>query len=460
VHNGFGDVIRRTSPDTGITDYEYDTAGNLTKMTDARGVVTDYAYDVLYRRISKTFPASTAENVTYSYDDVTGGNKGKGRLTKIEDSSGSTAFVYDARGNVTRQTRVIGTQTYVIDYAYDAAGNLIRITYPSGRLVEYLRDGEGRVAHVTTRKTAGAAMTIIAGAITYMPHGPISALTFGNGLQATFSYDADCRLTGIDTTDGTSAVQDLDYAYGDAGGGDAGNIRSITDNLAPSLSQSFDYDAFYRLTGANGAYGDFDYTYDAVGNRLTRTITAGSTVTETSTLDTASNRLLSVSDGTTTRALGYTANGNIATDSAGAGFAYGYNHANRVTTVQENSVTVASYTYSDLGERVVKDLGGGAITHFLFDLGGALLAESNAAGVVQREYVHLGGLPLAVIAPGTSDTPTEFTVDNDSPDAGGTGAWSTETAGAGYEGTNYAERGGGEGLESFVWTPNIATASP
>jgi YD repeat-containing protein len=42
--NGFGEVIRQTSPDTGITDYARDARGPVTQMTDARGIVTQYAY--------------------------------------------------------------------------------------------------------------------------------------------------------------------------------------------------------------------------------------------------------------------------------------------------------------------------------------------------------------------------------------------------------------------------------
>jgi len=45
VRNGFGDVIRRTSPDTGATDYVYNALGKPTQITDARSVVTNLTYD-------------------------------------------------------------------------------------------------------------------------------------------------------------------------------------------------------------------------------------------------------------------------------------------------------------------------------------------------------------------------------------------------------------------------------
>ena len=53
--------------------------------------------------------------------------KGVGRLTQVSDASGSISIVYDSRGNVTKETRVIGAQTYVTEYGYDAADNLIQV---------------------------------------------------------------------------------------------------------------------------------------------------------------------------------------------------------------------------------------------------------------------------------------------------------------------------------------------
>ena len=457
VHNGFGDVIRRVSPDTGTTDYVYDSAGNLTQMTDARAIVTNYAYDDLNRRTSKTFPANTSENVTYTYDDVTTGNKGKGRLTKIEDSSGSTEFVYDARGNVVTETRTIGATVYSTFYAYDFADNLTEITYPSGRKVTYLRDALGRVNSVMTKKNGAAADVVIASNITYLPFGPIGSLRYGNGQVATFTYDQDYRVTDIVTTDGTTNVQDLDYGY-DA----ASNITSITDNLATSLNQTLDYDALHRLTDATGVYGDIDYSYDAVGNRTSKTIDLGTP--DTLTYATTSNQLLTVSDGVVTRSMTYTANGHLATDSRDGGLAFNYSHDNRLTQVTDQATptpaTIADYVYNDLGQRVVKDIGGANVTHYHYDRAGAVIAESESDGTLLREYIRLIGLPLAVIDAAAATTPSEVTVDNDDTAATSTGTWTTKTALSGYLGADYASAEDGDGTGDFTWTPAVPSNGP
>ena len=110
IRDGFGDVQRRTSPDSGITDYVYDARGLITQMTDARGLVTAYTYDNAGRMLTKGFPAAAAGNVSYTYDSVLSGNKGKGRMTSMTDESGSTAYVYDPRGNGLTETHVIAGQ--------------------------------------------------------------------------------------------------------------------------------------------------------------------------------------------------------------------------------------------------------------------------------------------------------------------------------------------------------------
>ena len=111
VRNGFGEVIRETSPDAGVTTYVRDLRGLVTQMTDGRGVVENRTYDNAGRQLTASYPAATAENVTYTYDNVTAPNKGKGRLTKITDQSGSTSFVYNALGQIITDTRVIAAKT-------------------------------------------------------------------------------------------------------------------------------------------------------------------------------------------------------------------------------------------------------------------------------------------------------------------------------------------------------------
>ncbi len=107
VYDGLDNLIEVSSPDTGATVYVVDDAGNRVQQTDAAGVVVQMSYDALNRITARTYPADPAENVTYRYDEAAAGF-GIGRLTGVSDSSGSTAYVYDPRGNVVQENHVVG----------------------------------------------------------------------------------------------------------------------------------------------------------------------------------------------------------------------------------------------------------------------------------------------------------------------------------------------------------------
>src|SRR6266545_4242112 len=103
VRNGFGDVIQRASPDAGTAVTVVNALGKPTQITDGRGVVANLTYDNAGRLLTKQYPAATAENITYTWDSTVGGNMGVGRLTRIDDASGSVEWTYDALGRVTQE---------------------------------------------------------------------------------------------------------------------------------------------------------------------------------------------------------------------------------------------------------------------------------------------------------------------------------------------------------------------
>ena len=76
-------------------------------------------------------------------------------------------------------------------YAYNLAGNVTQITYPSGRIVSYSYDSQGRISGVTTRASSNAPVVTLASGVTYEPFGPLASLTYGNGLVMTCRR---CRL--------------------------------------------------------------------------------------------------------------------------------------------------------------------------------------------------------------------------------------------------------------------------
>lgn len=404
IYDGYGNLQQLISPDTGTTSYDYDAAGNLTKQTDARGTVVNYTYDALNRLLTVAYPDST-EDITYLYDNWAFGPLGcsncNGRLSILTDSSGQTQYHYDTKGNLLSTSRSYESNAYIVAYAYGPADNLVGITYPSDRIVEHSLDAAGRVNGITTKLNEGSPPETVVSDVKYTPFGPVTSYLYGNGLQQTIDYDLDARVKAIKTTGGTDDIQNLDYGYDLVN-----NINDITDLLVAVNSQTFDYDALNRLEGAIGQYGTLGYTYDEVGNRLTRTVDDGTgLITETYTLDTSSNRLLEI---TTTRSpnqirtFTYTDTGNVESDTDAPGFAatFTYNDANRLTQVSSQGID-AVYTYNALGQRVKKVLTGGATTiveHYIYDLNGQLIAVLDASGGVIQEYIYLNGVAVALLA--------------------------------------------------------------
>src|ERR1041385_4764841 len=67
VYDSLKRLTSATNPENGTAGYTYDNNGNLLTRTDARGVVTTIAYDVLNRPASKTYSDGTP-NIAYFYD--------------------------------------------------------------------------------------------------------------------------------------------------------------------------------------------------------------------------------------------------------------------------------------------------------------------------------------------------------------------------------------------------------
>jgi RHS repeat-associated protein len=413
VRNGFGDIIQRTSPDSGTTVYVLNALGKPTQVTDGRGVVTDMTYDNAGRLLTKQYPAATGENITYTWDSVTGGNKGKGRITRIDDASGSIQRVYDALGHVTQDTKTTGSAVYTVNYAHDADGNITQATYPSGRLVTYSRDLLGRISGVTTKKDSGSATVTLASSVTYQPFGALKSLTYGNGVTLAKSFTSDYLLNALQVLDGATAIIDRTHAFGDGI-----NLTGITENAVSGRNEGYAYSNANRLQSGTGPWDTLTYSYDLVGNRTSEVLTQGSTTTTWSyAYPSGSNRLSTVTQGSNVRAFTHDGAGNIsADDRAGTTYNYRYNKRGRLDQVSVGTQVKADYTYDGLERmalRATQNMTPSGTTHYIYDLAGHLIAESTDSGGALREYVWLDDLPLAVVADIDTASPNLYFVHAD-----------------------------------------------
>jgi len=145
-----------------VVDYEYDPNGNLTKVTQAKGVAgfnfaTQNSYDTL----------DQLKNSTDARNGVTQlGYDGMGRTTQVTDprllvtqyprnglgdvtklispDTGTATNTYDAAGNL---TSTIDSRGVRVGYGYDALNRLKAINYGSGEYYSFVYDQN--VAYIT-----------------------------------------------------------------------------------------------------------------------------------------------------------------------------------------------------------------------------------------------------------------------------------------------------------------------
>lgn len=370
--NGLGDLTQQVSPDTGTTGSTYNAAGSLATQTDAKSQATTYAYDALERVTLITFNDGSKQ--AYAYD---AGTNGVGRLTSITETNPSNAvtstlaYTYTQHGRVASETRTVGGSSYVLGYAYDSFGRLSGLTYPSGRTLTYTYDALGRVSQISTTKDSQT--QVVVQNVQYHPFGGAKSWTLGNGQIYSRSVDLDGRIASYTIGATTTAI----------GFDAASRITSIGAN-------TYGYDTLDRLNSAILPSSNYGYSYDGVGNRLTKTTGAN---TDTYTYSPTSNRIATLTpSGSATKNFVFDANGSTTDDAQNT---YAYDTRGRM--VQATSTMGATtYQVNALGQRIRKTNSQGD-TIFTYDTWGKLIAESDPAGAVKRELIYLGDVPVGVV---------------------------------------------------------------
>jgi len=432
VYDSLSRLTSATNPESDTLSYQYDGNGNLRFRTDARGTSTEYRYDNLNRNIITLYrvggaPDPQTPDIERLYDRA-GNGRGRAWLEWTWGTARSQTYIgaYDGMGRPTVRSESLadslGWHNYDMSYAYDLAGNVTGITYPSGHTVSYTYDGAGRGQNFTGNLGDGAVRTYSSNT-QYDDSGRLRQEQYGTQtpLYHKLHYNArgqlsDIRLSSVNDEWNWNRGAVVNFYSGNlvqngSGADNNGNVvlnrTYVPANEAVSSysfwQEAFTYDGLNRLQSVseaqNGGSTSFvqTYAYDRYGNR---TIDAGQTWgaginNRQFSVDQATNRL-GVPAGQQ-GALGYDAAGNLTTDTyTGAGGRI-YDAENRMTTTTANGTPASWYVYDSKGKRVRRHDGTAEVWH-VYGLSGELLAE-YAAGTLspQKEYGYRNG-ELLVIA--------------------------------------------------------------
>lgn len=375
VYDDFGAMLSQTSPVTGVVRYAYNADDQPTSLTDANSATTTRAYDSLGRPLTATATKGSASSlVTWTYD---AGTFGHGQVATLTDPSGQTQYSYNRLGLLTRETKVIEGTSYVTTYGWDADSNRSRITYPSGRIVNFTFDHAGRVT------TAAAASTALLSSATYLPFGPWVQLVLGNGTTRQRTYDSRYAITANEITGAAGPI--ASYAYDDDL---SGNITAIRDLRDAAYDRTFAYDDLNRLVTANtgsGLWGTGAYSYDSMGNLLTAAIGNQSSIF---TYLGTSPKMQQVNENGSLQSVMYDPAGN---ETMAAGTTSAYTPANQL-----ESAGAYSYKYDGRGVRTVTRFAGGAIASLVVTPGSIVGGEALQATLTLTAPAPTGGAAVRI----------------------------------------------------------------
>jgi len=442
------------------TQYAYDAQGNLTQITDPRGLVTTFSYDALGRRTQvqspPAAPGGAVPTTVFTYN-------GQDRVSQVTDPrSLVTAYTIDGLGNTTQQQ---SPDTGVSNATYDAAGNLTSRTDARGKTTTYSYDALNRLTGATY---ASGTPTVLEydGGTSPLPNdiGRLTRISDESG-STRLQYDGFSNLvqkTQISTANGAAVTQTVTYAYGTSGNTNgklvsqtypsgavigtsydgAGRIAGLTLTTAAgntALLSSIQYQPFGKPTGWTWGNGtattrSFDLNgrltqfplgattgTGATPNGLSRTVnydvasritahthadTTGSTGSSTATAANQTfgyddnDRLISYLPATSSQSYSYDANGNrVGQTVGGSSYTQSVDPAsNRQTASTGSTATTNSY---DAAGNQTND---GTITYNYSDRG---RLASVAQGTTSTSYLY-NGLGQRIIKQG-ANVPTGAT---------------------------------------------------
>jgi len=247
-------VIGEEYTDFTIRNYTYDKNGNVETVTSNLGVVT-FQYDAFNRLKSKTFSDPEKIPVEYTYNDV-------GLRKTMTDETGTTNYHYDSLNRLRYVQQPNINPTY---YEYDNDGRVNKIIDASGVATEYRYNLDGQLEYVIDE--IGTYQYTY-----YSDTGLLKSKVHPTGAITYYEYDKARRLDDVHNTRNGQTLSRYHYDFD----GNS-NVTQVTYNTAytDEVLVKYYYNDLNQLARVVYTGGELDghyevYTYDGIGNRLTK----------------------------------------------------------------------------------------------------------------------------------------------------------------------------------------------
>lgn len=362
-------LTKTNFPESGTTQFTYNSDGTLATKTDAKSQQIQYTYDAYGRVIQISrgtvsngqFTENAAQRTTLAYDGSNGGFSSNtlGRLSQVSYSGPhglqfTEWYSYHPAGAITAKQLSVGgtalgsnTANFDATYAYNNLGQVTSVQYPfaqwsngsvttAGPQYGYTYDAMNRLNGMTEPNNQTLVSSVSYGAANQLLQ--LNAASFTEAR----TYNANLQLTSL-------ASGSYQYNYNYSATQNNGRIQSISD-VASGETITYQYDSLNRLIQASGtgdAQGAWSqtFTFDGFGNLTQKT---GSNAPTNAFLATnpANNQL-------TANGAQYDANGNLTSYGTGSyAVAYAYDIENRLSSALPSGTSEAVFGYDNSNQRV------------------------------------------------------------------------------------------------------------
>ncbi|PAU65776.1 hypothetical protein BZL41_04990 [Pseudomonas sp. PIC25] len=354
------------NPETGVTTYERDMAGNIVSSKVGTSPVTIYSYDKRNRLTNIDYPGDTASVInTYTKTDKV--------LTSLVGGI-VRRYSYDPNDNLIEELLEVDGGKFSTNYYFNSNDQLEAIKYPvSGRVINYSPDVLGRPTRISG----------FINRIEYWSSGQFKLIEYVNGVFS--RYDQNARLWPGSFQVGRSNSLYANSAYGYDG---QGNLTSIVDSIDSRYNRTLVYDGVNRLVGATGPWGNGNITYSGAGN-IKRKVYGQYELNYS--YDSA-NRLSAIS-GSLSSGFSYDIYGNVI---GGYGKVYKYDGAQNLVCVDCASGNAIRFSYDGSNKRVVVSKGN-VKTYEIYSKDTLLVEYSLEQPSKLVEYIYLDGKRVAQV---------------------------------------------------------------